>query len=75
MIASKIRAIWATALNLEEFSDSDNFFSLGGNSLSMTKVQRDIQSKIGITVPMDLLFRKATVTSISMHIIEILPTE
>lgn len=68
MIASKVHAIWGRALNLDEFSDDDNFFALGGNSLTMTRIQREIHLEIGVTVPMDSLFRKSTVTEISEHI-------
>jgi acyl carrier protein len=68
VIASQVHAIWSRALNLDEFSTADNFFSLGGNSLVMTRIQRAILSEIGIAVPMDLLFRKSTVAEISEHI-------
>ncbi|GAU68753.1 peptide synthetase [Streptomyces sp. NBRC 110611] len=68
MIASKIHAIWSRELNLEEFSDTDDFFSLGGHSLIMTRIQREILSELGIEVPMDQLFRKSTVAEIAEHI-------
>ncbi|MGW0532080.1 phosphopantetheine-binding protein [Streptomyces sp. NPDC003032] len=68
MIASKVHDIWSRALNLDEFSDIDDFFLLGGHSLIMTRIQRDIQSEIGVAVPMDQLFRKSTVAEISEYI-------
>ncbi|MFJ2111359.1 MULTISPECIES: phosphopantetheine-binding protein [unclassified Streptomyces] len=68
MIASKIHAIWSRELKLEEFSDTDDFFSLGGHSLIMTQIQREILSELSIEVPMDQLFRKSTVAEISEHI-------
>ncbi|MEV6568680.1 phosphopantetheine-binding protein [Streptomyces kronopolitis] len=68
MIASKIHAIWSRELNLEEFADTDDFFSLGGHSLIMTRIQREILSELGVEVPMDQLFRKSTVVEISEHI-------
>ncbi|MFI9201167.1 phosphopantetheine-binding protein [Streptomyces sp. NPDC053048] len=68
MIASKIHAIWSRELKLEEFSDTDDFFSLGGHSLIMTRIQREILTELGIEVPMDQLFRKSTVAEIAEHI-------
>lgn len=68
MIAEKIHAIWSRELKLEEFSDTDDFFNLGGHSLIMTRIQLAIVSELGIEVPMDQLFRKSTVKEISEHI-------
>ncbi|MFD4723310.1 phosphopantetheine-binding protein [Streptomyces sp. NPDC058423] len=68
MIAEKIHAIWSRELDLEEFSDTDDFFSIGGHSLIMTKIQLAIVTELGIEVPMDQLFRKSTVKEISEHI-------
>lgn len=68
MIAEKIHAIWSRELKLEEFSDTDDFFNLGGHSLIMAKIQVAIVSELGIEVPMDQLFRKSTVKEISEHI-------
>ncbi|MER6774782.1 acyl carrier protein [Streptomyces bacillaris] len=72
MIASKVHAIWSRQLDLAEFADTDDFFSLGGNSLTMTRIQREILSELGIEVPMDQLFRKSTVAEISEHIESVL---
>ncbi|MFF8833769.1 phosphopantetheine-binding protein [Streptomyces sp. NPDC015131] len=68
MIAEKIHAIWSRELKLEEFSDTDDFFNLGGHSLIMANIQVAIVSELGIEVPMDQLFRKSTVKEISEHI-------
>ncbi|MGW1204581.1 acyl carrier protein [Streptomyces cyaneofuscatus] len=67
MIVSKVHAIWSRELRLDEFSDDDNFFSLGGNSLIMARIQREISTETGITVPMDILFT-STVAEVSDHI-------
>ncbi|MFD8725756.1 acyl carrier protein [Streptomyces sp. NPDC059629] len=73
MIVSKVHAIWSRALNLDEFSDTEDFFSLGGDSLLMTRIQREIHKEIGVAVAMDELFRKSTVVEISEHIEAALP--
>lgn len=72
MIASKIHAIWSRELRLEGFADTDDFFSLGGHSLIMTRIQQAILAELGVEVPMDQLFRKSTVAEISAHIESVL---
>ncbi|WKV76536.1 phosphopantetheine-binding protein (plasmid) [Streptomyces sp. PCS3-D2] len=68
MIAEQIHAIWSRELKLAEFSDTDDFFDLGGHSLIMTQIQVAILTELGIEIPMDQLFRKSTVQQISEHI-------
>jgi acyl carrier protein len=68
MIEEKVHAIWSRELNLADFSDTDDFFALGGHSLIMTRIQRAIQAELGVEIPMDQLFRNSTVAAISEHI-------
>lgn len=67
-IQDTVHTIWSRELKLDDFSDTDDFFELGGHSLIMTRIQRDLQSELGMEVPMDQLFRKSTVVAISEHI-------
>ncbi|AYG79085.1 phosphopantetheine-binding protein [Streptomyces sp. ASQP_92] len=67
MIQQKINQIWGRALKLEDISDDDDFFALGGHSLIMATVQTAIHDEIGIEIPMDELFRHPTVRSISAY--------
>ncbi|GAA2762261.1 hypothetical protein GCM10010103_13020 [Streptomyces paradoxus] len=68
MIKSKIRDIWSSELRLEEFSDDDDFFVLGGQSLAMMRIQRGITAELGVEVPIDQLFRVPTVTAIADYV-------
>ncbi|HET8659247.1 MAG TPA: acyl carrier protein [Micromonosporaceae bacterium] len=68
MIAEKIHEIWSRELKLAEFSDDDDFFALGGHSLIMAEIQAAIKDETGVEVPMDELFRRPTVASISEHL-------
>jgi acyl carrier protein len=67
MVKHVMRKIWADELDLQEFSDDDDFFSLGGHSLIMTKIQLRIRREVGLAIPMDDLFRHATINGISDH--------
>lgn len=67
-IQETVHDIWRRELKLEQFADTDDFFTLGGHSLIMTRIQRDILSTLDVEVPMDQLFRKSTVVEISRYI-------
>lgn len=64
----KISKIWEDALKLDDISDDDDFFALGGHSLIMAEIQEAITREIGVEVPMDELFRHSTIKSISAHL-------
>ncbi|GAA1928062.1 phosphopantetheine-binding protein [Streptantibioticus ferralitis] len=68
MIEQKINKIWEDALKLDNISDDDDFFALGGHSLVMAEIQAAIAKELGIEVPMDELFRHSTIRSISAHL-------
>jgi acyl carrier protein len=68
VIRQKIHEIWGRELQLEKFSDEDDFFALGGHSLIMTHVQRAIVDELGVEIGMDELFARPTVAEVSAHI-------
>ncbi|CAM5501688.1 hypothetical protein SAVIM338S_03627 [Streptomyces avidinii] len=74
MIASKVHEIWSRTLKTDAFDDDDEFFVLGGNSLAMTRIQREIQTELGVAVPMDELFRRSTVAELAAYIEAVLAT-
>lgn len=67
-VTDKIRDIWSEKLRLDAFSDTDDFFTLGGHSLIMAKIQTDIAERLGVEVPMDELFRHSTVASTAEYV-------
>jgi acyl carrier protein len=68
VLNQRIHAIWSRELALEDFSDTDDFFAIGGHSLIMARIQEAIGSELGLDVPMDQLFRKSTVADISAYL-------
>jgi acyl carrier protein len=74
-IAEQVRGIWQERLALPTIADTDDFFLLGGHSLIMQKIQLDIKETLGIEVPMDELFRRATIGQISEHLDSLLPAD
>ncbi|WP_330230956.1 AMP-binding protein [Nocardia sp. NBC_00508] len=73
MITEAVRGIWARELGFTDFSDEDDFFVLGGDSLTMARIQEAFIDHFDIEVPMDELFRRATVESISDHLTSLHP--
>lgn len=70
MISDVVRKIWSQELNLTDFSNDDDFFSLGGHSLIMARIQEAIQTETGVEVAMDELFRHPSVSAISGYLTE-----
>jgi acyl carrier protein len=68
MTRQRIHEIWSEQLRLADFGDEDDFFALGGHSLIMAKIQEAIFKDFEVEVPMDELFRRATVAEISDHL-------
>ncbi|MFL6115918.1 MAG: acyl carrier protein [Catenulispora sp.] len=64
----KVHAIWADKLALADFSDDEDFFALGGHSLIMVRIQDALAAEFGVEVPMDDLFRHATVASVAKYL-------
>ncbi|CAJ61190.1 Putative peptide synthetase [Frankia alni ACN14a] len=46
----------------------DDFFSLGGQSVIMARIQGAFMEELGIEVPVDQMFLNPTVASISAYI-------
>ncbi len=54
---TEMRAIWERSLHMTDLSLDDNFFDVGGHSLSMVVVQDRITERFGVEIGMDQLFR------------------
>lgn len=67
-----IRAIWAQLLKVEPDTvgcDQD-FFGLGGNSLSAVRVLTTIKRTFGVKLDMVTILREPTVQSIALHMVK-----
>ncbi|MFJ3883513.1 acyl carrier protein [Streptomyces sp. NPDC090077] len=68
MITEQMHHIWAEVLGLDDFSDDDDFFVLGGHSLLMVRMQALIKQHLGVEVPMDELFERPTVAGVCAYL-------
>ncbi len=60
--------IWKQVLVLKVVSNEDNFFDLGGDSLGIARVQTQIETSLGIYVPITALFQYTTISQLAQYI-------
>jgi acyl carrier protein len=55
-----LAAIWRDVLKLDRVGVNDNFFALGGDSLSATRVIARVQQELLVAVPLRTMFETTT---------------
>lgn len=65
---SRLAQIWKDLLNLKSVGVHQNFFDLGGHSLTTTKLVSAIEKEMGVTLPFSLIFTANTVRELSSYI-------
>ncbi|MCX4237769.1 phosphopantetheine-binding protein [Streptomyces sp. NPDC020707] len=68
MIVDRVRTIWCRELRNDDIAVDDNFFTLGGQSVIMARIQAAFIDELGLEVPVDQMFLNPTVASISAYI-------
>ncbi|MEL6553017.1 MAG: amino acid adenylation domain-containing protein [Cyanobacteria bacterium J06621_11] len=63
-----IAAIWSAILHLESVSIYDNFFDLGGHSLSATRANTRMRKQFDLALPLQSLFEHPTLMDLATHI-------
>lgn len=61
---SVLRQIWQEALHTAEFSDTDNFFMLGGNSLAVGQVLARIRDRLGVSLKWSAFYESPTISGL-----------
>jgi len=56
-----LQTIWKEALDLTQVGMDDNFFDLGGHSLLATRILSRVRHRLGVDMPLKLLFEKPTI--------------
>jgi amino acid adenylation domain-containing protein len=61
----QLHGIWAELLGHRDFGVTDNFFVLGGHSLLTMRVDQLVRERLGLDVPLYLLFSHPTVSELA----------
>jgi acyl carrier protein len=59
-----VAAAWCDALRVEQVSGDDDFFRLGGDSLTAARLAAALRTALGVRVPMSAVFEHPTVTEL-----------
>jgi amino acid adenylation domain-containing protein len=60
--------LWQKSLRRETVGLDDNFFDLGGDSLLLTALHRDLEKELGRAVPITELFQFPTIRKLAAHL-------
>lgn len=66
-IERAIAQIWQQILQVEQVGAADNFFDLGGHSLSMIRVHSQVKEMFSVDISLVNMFRYPTIASLAEH--------
>jgi len=62
-------AIWGQILGVERVGIQDNFFDLGGHSLTMMRVHHKVQQELAKKFPLMTMFEHSTIAALAKYLI------
>jgi amino acid adenylation domain-containing protein len=65
-----VAEIWREVLNLERVGATDDFFDLGGHSLKATRILTRVSARLGVELPVGVIFDHPTVRGIAARVDE-----
>ncbi|MCJ8271695.1 MAG: condensation domain-containing protein, partial [Psychrosphaera sp.] len=66
-LEQRLSNIWQMVLGLDRVGINDNFFSIGGHSISAIRLTSAIGQTLNLDVPLALLFKHQTVATLAAH--------
>lgn len=64
----KLHDLWSHLLPDTSFGITDNFFEIGGNSLTAVRLTNNIEDTFSVTLPLDVFFKHSTISALSEKI-------
>ena len=65
---TRLRSIWQEVLELDRISIDDNFFDIGGHSLSGMRVLARTRRDFQVDIPISALFNKPTIAELAVEV-------
>jgi acyl carrier protein len=56
-----VAAVWTEVLGVERVGATDDFFDLGGHSLKATRILSRVAARLGVELPVGMIFDRPTV--------------
>jgi amino acid adenylation domain-containing protein len=72
-IEAALAKIWAETLGKKRVGIHDNFFDLGGHSLSATQILSRMRDLLDVEMPLDVLFEKPTIAELAEYLDRLQP--
>jgi amino acid adenylation domain-containing protein/FkbM family methyltransferase len=69
-LEQKLAATWTEVLGISRIGISDNFFDLGGHSLSATQMVARVRDEFEVELPLRLIFEHPTIEDFSKILVE-----
>ncbi|MEO8206627.1 MAG: non-ribosomal peptide synthetase, partial [Chthoniobacterales bacterium] len=67
-LESSIHTLWKSVLEQENIGRDDNFFDLGGDSIQLARVHRDLSLLIARPIPITDLFANPSIRTLAQHL-------
>jgi acyl transferase domain-containing protein len=64
----QLERVWAETLGIDGVGSRDNFFDLGGTSLTGLQLLRKIRKEVGVPIPAVALFEAPTIASLAEYV-------
>jgi amino acid adenylation domain-containing protein len=72
-IRDRVRTLWTSTLNLTEVDEDEDFFVLGGNSLTAILVISQLREQLNLELPIAMVFEESSVNALARAIYELSP--
>lgn len=69
-VQEEIARIFAEVLRLDGIAPDDDFFALGGHSLTASQVSSRVHRSLNVEVPLSVFFERPTVLGLARYVLE-----
>jgi hypothetical protein len=64
-----LASVWRETLTVEQVGIDDNFFDIGGNSITLVRIQNMINERVHRDIPIVVLFRYPTIRALASYMV------